>query len=633
MSKFRVNFLIVFFLECLLLLAHPYSVYSQDKNFEIGEEVVVVTNGSNLNLRQGAGTNYPVIAKLPDGTIMRIVGGPIEAEGYQWWELEGDLGRGWAVGIYLESRTKEILPLIGSKEDKPFDWRAQLTCPSDREVFQGIEYCEGTYQGFPVHVLVVDLQATGIDFEYIIPKGYSDGHEGKQPCRDPNVPAWAGPAKGCYDFSRDKYPTIGIFAAAERAREVTTSSPLAAIINGDYGSPEETHGPEGLMVIQQNRYDGAKNCDDDYNAALRPWLGIAKSIDSATGQLFVQINRLEKDSDPIPQWLYTGIGGGPWLIQEGQIVPGSRTCQGVKILTSLEPIENCTGIWKYPKPAPLIESYNPSSCRKAPHTAVGISKDQRWLFFVITTENQDPSAITNFMLKTLGVWNAMKFDGGGSSQMLFLGPPEIVVDPSKKGRELSNYLALYASKGKGIILPLDAEPKEKMYYQVIGEGQTAHIQLEVTNSGAFTWKAEDGIELRLEPWSLLSPIVEALPLPKAIAPGETASWDWKINTSGVLVKRFQMYQKGEAFGPEFAVIVVVVPKTLENKREEIARKIQERIDQWKAQGEQELEKLVQQIEEWALKQITNQINTLCQSLISIFSLSASLLFLRIRRSN
>ncbi len=419
---------------------------------------------------------------------------------------------------------------------------------------------------------------------------------------------------------------MSIYDAVGRAREVRASPQLAAIINADYGAPDATHGPEGLMVVQQDRLDGADKCDDDYNAALRPWLGVGESLDPSAGRLLAAIDRLKTDSSNVPEWIYTGIGGGPWLIQNGLPMPGSASCRGVKELDVLEPIENCTGNEKAPKPVPLSEGYAGGSCRLAPHTAVGISKDNQWLFFVVSTSDRDPGTITNFMLQKLGVWNAMKFDGGSSSQMLFLGPPETLVYPENVNRDLTNYLALYAPQGKGITLPLEAEPKERVYYTVVIEGETAQVQIEVLNSGAFTWSSEDEVELREEPWSLLSPVVESLPLPGAIAPGQTATWDWEINTSGVLVQRFQMYQKGEAFGPEIAVVVVVVPKDMADKKQEIERKIQEMIDAWKARGEQELEKLVKQITEWALKEISKKVNEICNGIFGGIGFLAVILF-------
>ena len=614
-----------------MFLLHVNSdlAHAQAGGFEIGDDVVVTTDGSSLNLREGAGRSYPTIAKMPNGTVVKIVGGPEIADGYQWWEVEGTFGRGWAAGNFLKPVSGELLSNSEvSAESEHFDWRRNLVCPPDREVYQGMEYCEGKDGiGLPIHVVVIDLRSSGIAVEYILPKGYSDGFQGLQICQDPNVPAWAGPARGCFvKGDRSLYPTMSIVEAAGFAREVRDSPQPAVIINADYGAPNRTHGPEGLLVVQYERFDGIEKCDDDYNAALRPWLGIGDGLDPAAGRLLAAIDRLEKDTSSVPEWIYTGIGGGPLLIRNGQLVPGSSSCAGGKELQVLEPVVNCTGNDKTPKPTPLLESYNGGSCRPAPHTAVGISRDKRWLFFVVSTSNRDPGTIAKFMLEELGVWTAMKFDGGGSSQMLFLGPPEILIYPENVDRKLTNFLALYAPQGKGIDLPLEAEPIERVSYSVVIEGEIAQVQLEVLNSGTFTWNSEDGVELREEPWSLLLPVVDSLPLSSAIPPGETAVWNWEANTSGVMVRRFQMYQKDNAFGPEIAVIVVVVPKEMADKKEEIEQKIQEMIDDWKARGEQELDELIKQIQDWALREISSWLDGLGKRICGGFGFIAAILF-------
>jgi hypothetical protein len=67
---------------------------------------VTYTGGYGLRLRSGAGLSYSVITTLPDGTQMTVFGGPIQADGYTWWALqgyvEGVLRTGWSpVGNWL----------------------------------------------------------------------------------------------------------------------------------------------------------------------------------------------------------------------------------------------------------------------------------------------------------------------------------------------------------------------------------------------------------------------------------------------------------------------------------------------------------------------------------------------------
>jgi hypothetical protein len=68
-----------------------------------GKAVTVAnTSGIGLNLRNCASTSCSVIASLPEGTQMNVIGGPVQAEGYTWWNITGISGTGWsAVGEWL----------------------------------------------------------------------------------------------------------------------------------------------------------------------------------------------------------------------------------------------------------------------------------------------------------------------------------------------------------------------------------------------------------------------------------------------------------------------------------------------------------------------------------------------------
>ena len=510
---------------------------------------------------------------------------------------------GSRVSLGLTMVLAVVLILLGADivladDGTTVDWRGNLICPSEHQVREGVIYCIGTdSKGQPVHVLVADLTASSLRFEYIMPKGASDGHDDVKECRDPNVPEWGGPAGGCFvPGNRGLFPRIRLPEAVDRAKEVRPSPAVAAVINGDYGAPNGTHGPEGLVVIRRERLDGTARCDDDYNAALRPWLGLGETVDPATGRLPATIDRLQTDSSPASSWLYTGIGGGPWLVRDGNLYPGAANCQGDGRLDWIDPVINCTGNQKETPRPPRSEGYGSGSCRAAPHTAAGLSQDGRWLFLVISTGTDHPDVLAEFMRNRLGAWNALKFDGGGSSQLWFDGASQFTVDPLGERRELSNYLALYAPSGHGVELPLEATPVERVYYRVLTGGETAEFNLQVQNSGEYSWMPEDGIELRSEPFFALSPAVESLPLKGRVPPGEIATWQWQAGSGSLTFRRFQMVHKGRPFGTDLAVVVITLPGGMEEKRQELEKKIQEIIDDWKARGDVELERLMKELQ-------------------------------------
>lgn len=607
----------------LLFLVCASPVRAQEKNIQVGDEVQVATGGKTLNLRSTPGTSSQVIASLRNGDRLKVIGGPESADGYRWWKVQSATGTGWAAEPFLElvSSAAGQPALSGSTTQSGVDWRGNLTCAQDSEVFSAVEYCTGYRKNAKgvvdttekYHVLVIDLSVKDVAFEYIIPKGQSDHGPATSPlgCRDPNVLEWAGPEGGCYSgTTRGLYPAIGYEEAVKRANEILKdegfSTQFAGLIDADYGSPSQEHGPEGLLVVRGVRLDGIDRCDDDFNAVLRPWLGLGKEYDPSLGRLQVEIGRLENDHQDAPDWVYTGIGGGPWLIHDGAFVPGSEKCIGTASLPALQHVSNCNlkeseikknnGIDN--RQLPARETYSNGSCGAGRvHTAAGYTADGRWLFLVVAENPGSPEVIAQYMLTQLGVYQAIKFDGGGSSKLVYQGASQVFISPQRDAYErlLTNYLAVYSPMGKGIQLPLEAEPTKRVFYQVLGEGETAKISVEFQNSGSLTWLPEDGVELREEPWTALSPQAVLKPLPFPVAPGKTATWEWEAKTSGVLVKRFRMIQKGQPFGIEAAVVIVVVPKSLENKRQEIERKIQELIDQWEQKKDAAIDQLIKDI--------------------------------------
>lgn len=59
---------------------------------------ITTDDGDCLNVRGGPGRNAPILTCLQNGTAVRIAAGPINADGIDWWQLDG---LGWAAGEYL----------------------------------------------------------------------------------------------------------------------------------------------------------------------------------------------------------------------------------------------------------------------------------------------------------------------------------------------------------------------------------------------------------------------------------------------------------------------------------------------------------------------------------------------------
>ena len=79
--------------------AVPFEAASGTR-FVAGDAASVVDGALNLHAAAGLGT--PVLVVLPDGTPVAIVGGPVEADGFVWYEIDASpYGVGWCVGDFL----------------------------------------------------------------------------------------------------------------------------------------------------------------------------------------------------------------------------------------------------------------------------------------------------------------------------------------------------------------------------------------------------------------------------------------------------------------------------------------------------------------------------------------------------
>jgi hypothetical protein len=70
-----------------------------------GSTVIVVNTGVPLNGRQEPNLNSPVVAIFAEGAPLQILEGPITADGYIWWKVQGDAGIGWSAAGSLDGAT------------------------------------------------------------------------------------------------------------------------------------------------------------------------------------------------------------------------------------------------------------------------------------------------------------------------------------------------------------------------------------------------------------------------------------------------------------------------------------------------------------------------------------------------
>jgi len=75
---------------------------------DLAPGVVVYTNEDFVRLRTEASTTGEVLLELTSGQRLSIVSGPVEADGYTWWQVETGLGTsGWVVVDFLSGPPAE----------------------------------------------------------------------------------------------------------------------------------------------------------------------------------------------------------------------------------------------------------------------------------------------------------------------------------------------------------------------------------------------------------------------------------------------------------------------------------------------------------------------------------------------
>lgn len=320
-----------------------------------------------------------------------------------------------AVVLVLLIWTGHATDARAASDDPP--WRQHLSCDPAIQKYRGMEFCTGATG--QVYVTVVDLRSPDVRLEYVITEGRNkSGQIGE--CQDVNIPQYGPVRGGCADPNNSAYyPVMTLDKAVELAKNRDVNA--AVVIDSDYGAGTQGnpgqfrgHGPEGLTVVRGDRLDGPANGDTDNNAVNRPWLAVGSKT-----PLQVELGQLTHDDGGKADWIYTGVGGGPWLIRSGAI--------------QTEDIVSCRN--------------TPGSCYDgAVQTAVGLSKDRRWLFLVIDARKGKLLDMAQFMNEQLTAADAIKFDGGGSSQLWYAGQ----IISHGDGRELSQYLAVIAPPGSGI---------------------------------------------------------------------------------------------------------------------------------------------------------------------------------------
>lgn len=68
-----------------------------------GDTAVVRADGDCLRMRAAPGTGSQVLTCLPEGAVVSVLDGVVEADGYRWQQISAAGQTGWVADVYLES--------------------------------------------------------------------------------------------------------------------------------------------------------------------------------------------------------------------------------------------------------------------------------------------------------------------------------------------------------------------------------------------------------------------------------------------------------------------------------------------------------------------------------------------------
>lgn len=226
-------------------------------------------------------------------------------------------------------------------------------------------------------------------------------------------------------------------------------------INTDYfgndGSPPYSSGPEGMAYRVGTKY----KCDR-FRTSMAISADNRVSIDKGY-QSDPICQGTRTDSPGALSYLYNVLSGGPLIINNGTILNSSNSCDNFSAGT-------CGSYWN-------------TATR---HTAAGISADGRWLYLLATQPgiNVDLNTVATY-LKNQGAYRALKYDGGGSSQMYFNG------GSLSTGREVvEGLLIIDGTSGRHGILVGQSMTSTPLLLP----GQVIQLSVTYQNDGVMPWE-------------------------------------------------------------------------------------------------------------------------------------------------
>lgn len=296
--------------------------------------------------------------------------------------------------------------------------------------------------------------------------------------------------------------------------------PLLAF-NADYFGAG--HGPEGFTVHNGQRLDGPANGDHDGEETARSSQAFGRANSVTLGR---RSDGEVNDPLALATRFYNASGGGPLLVHNGAVVRDPCGAEG----------------------------FAADVCRRTAQTGVGLSADGR-TYIVIAAENVTAEELGERLL-AYGAVEAIKLDGGGSTQLWYDGTTKIGGD-----RAVANAIVVFRERIPRHAAALLTQSR----FPVVAPGAPLEMEFTLRNTGFLTWDATAGYALKNVDGNRLGlQAVQAVAGP--IATNQDVTWVLPASapaTPGRYTTRWQMVYSGEGgeelFGPPVEYTLYVLP--------------------------------------------------------------------------
>ncbi len=402
--------------------------------------------------------------------------------------------------------------------------------PNCRSDIKGVTYC--VEDGGETHLLIVDLSDPNVRVQTVMAHDVLDVWPSKEE------------RESVIDMAR-RYHRAGVIAA----------------INGDYFGAGR--GPEGPTVVQGQRLDTPTTIMSNPSEYRRTTLTLSRSGQAA-------MTHLNPIASPAPAVyrdpLFNAVSGGPIILYHSLVLPEALSC--------------------------LIDGIPMGACRRDRQTAAGVDETGRTLYLVVSTQRSTGSMAE--LLRDYGAFNAMKLDGGGSTQLWYRGRTLVNGD-----REVANALLIFRENEPRHAAKLIARPPVSL----IEEGTPASVDVKLRNVGHLDWTIDRYYGLR--PLEHTAWTDNFLRLPQNVAPHSMVTLTLPITSSlspGVYTSTWQLATPFEAFGPAVPLNAVVVPREADDLQKQIQpllKRLTRLSDKnYESEWPKTAQKVQQMIEKW-----------------------------------